>query len=538
LSRRLVLLSALFSVCAVAYFLMLDKYAFSSRGFAPIFHYLLVALDARAVWLVLAICLAASVWNRPAGIIRLVDWLGHRPIGLAAACATLISFGSVLAYHAYPLCMDEYAAIFQAKTFASGHVVATLPPALVNWLIVPGFNGEFLVASPVTGRAVESYWPGFALLLAPFEFVGAPWLCNALLGGLAIYLIFRITIEVTGNRRAAGWAMLFGVASSAFFANAISFYSMQAHMTLNLLFAWLLLRPTKVRALIAGFVGSFALVLHNPVPHTLFAAPWIVALVVDKDRRRLILPLALGYLPLAITFGLGWLSVVASVAPASGDVPLTRALASGIFRWPDMSMLNMRIAALVKMWTWAVPGLFLFAIWGAVTHRGNPQVRLLAQSALLTFVAYLFINLDQGHGWGYRYFHSAWGVIPVLAGCAMANQAGAKQRLESFAGAACILSLLFAVPFQIDQINQFISRHLHQLPQPRRPGNNIFLVNVGGSFYLADLIQNDPRLKAPDLFLAGRGRRVDADFMRRMWPSATKIAEGTWGEQWYLNPSD
>jgi len=28
-------------------------------------------------------------------------------------------------------------------------------------------------------QAIEYYWPGFALLLAPFEFLKVPWLCNA-----------------------------------------------------------------------------------------------------------------------------------------------------------------------------------------------------------------------------------------------------------------------------------------------------------------------------------------------------------------------
>ncbi len=128
-----------------------------------------------------------------------------------------------------------------------------------------------MVASSLTGHVIETYWPGFALLLAPFQALGAPWLCNAILAGIALYLIYQITTEITGERRAGGFALLFTIASGAFFANAISYYSMQAHLTANLLFAWLLLKPTNRSALAAGVVGSLALVLHNPVPHMLFA---------------------------------------------------------------------------------------------------------------------------------------------------------------------------------------------------------------------------------------------------------------------------
>ena len=169
-----------------------------------------------------------------------------------------------------------------------------------------GFNGSFLIASPETGNAVERYWPGFALLLAPFEYLKVPWLCNASLSGLALYLIHWITREITGDRRAAGWAVVFTLASGAFAADAISYYSMQAHLTANLLFVALLMKPTRYRALGAGLVGSLALILHNPFPHALFAAPWIAAMALAPGRRRYLLPLSLGYLP-GLGIGLGWL---------------------------------------------------------------------------------------------------------------------------------------------------------------------------------------------------------------------------------------
>jgi hypothetical protein len=72
--------------------------------------------------------------------------------------------------------MDEYAAVFQSKIFASGGLFAELPAPLVPRLIASGFNGVFLLISPSTGHAIEAYWPGFALLLAPFQLIGVPWL--------------------------------------------------------------------------------------------------------------------------------------------------------------------------------------------------------------------------------------------------------------------------------------------------------------------------------------------------------------------------
>jgi hypothetical protein len=536
--RRVILLSLLCSVLCLAYFQLLDRLFFSSRHFSVIFRLLLTGYDAETASLAAGVCVLAALWNRPNFIVKLVDFLACRPFGLATVSTVLIVLGSIFVYHQYPLCMDEYAAVFQSKIFASGHLYAQLPPSAIKWLIYPEFNGTFLIASQETGRAVEEYWPGYALLLAPFELFNVPWLCNALLAGLAIYLIFRITIDITGDRRAAGWAMLCGIASGAFLANAISFYSMQAHLTANLLLVWLLLRPTIGRCLAAGLVGSLALILHNPFPHTLFALPWVIALALNKDTRRYLIPLILGYLPIMLGVGVGWFMFRNSIAAASHGPQTAGGLANGAFKWPDAAILNMRAAALAKMWLWAVPGIYVLAVLGYVRHRGNRHASLLAQSAVLTFAGYLFVNLDQGHGWGYRYFHSAWGVVPVLAGCAMTGKSAASLRLASFVGSACLLSLLLMVPFQMHQIEHFVSRHLDQLPPPKRPGSNVYFVNPAGGSYMADMIQMDPQLRTPDLLLVRHGADADAEFVRRNWPNATKTGDGKWGEQWYVGPAN
>ena len=394
-------------------------------------------------------------------------------------------------YKNYPLSMDEYAAVFQAQVFASGRLAAQLPPALVPWLIAPGFNGHFLLISTQTGRAIESYWPGFAFVLAPFQLLGIPWLCNATLAGLAVFLMHRITFDVTGDRHAQGFRHpVPAITSSAFWANAISYYSMQAHLTANLLYAWLLLKPTCARSVSAGLVGALALLLHNPFPHMLFAAPWLIALAQDGGTRRRLIPLALGYLP-GIAVGLGWVWLRNDITPAAPSIAMAATLKS-VFMLPDADILNMRAAAVVKMWVWALPCLFYFAFLGYLRARDNRHIRLLMLSAICTFVGYLFVNLDQGHGWGYRYFHSAWGVVPILAACALTERQEAGRRLVAFAGASAVLSLLILVPFQLIQIDAFITGHLAMLPPAKRPGGNVYFIDFRGGYYIADMIQMDP----------------------------------------------
>jgi hypothetical protein len=526
-------------LCAlgVAYFYLLDRLLFSGVRFSPIFRFLLTTYDFEAAWLALAVCSFAVFWSRSAPIIRLVDFLGNHPLLLASASIFMLALGSLLVYRDYPLSMDEYAGVFQSKIFARGNIFTQLPEGLRDWLIVRGFNGSFLTASSQTGRTIEQYWPGFALLLAPFQFFRVPWLCNASISGLAIYLIYWITKEITSNLRAAGWAMLFALASGAFVANGLSYYSMQAHLAANLLFAALLIRPSRYAALGAGLVGSLALILHNPVPHALFAVPWIAVTAIERDRRQYLLPLILGYLP-GLAVGLEWLTFRSDIGSGNHELATLSAVSEGVFSWPDAALMNMRAAALVKMWVWAAPCLFLFALCGFARYRADLRVRLLASSATLTFLGYLFVKFDQGHGWGYRYFQSAWGVIPILAGCAMTERSAANTRFVTFSGATAILSLLIIVPFQLNQIGRFISAHLAQLAPPRRPGNNIYFVHPLGGFYVADMVQFDPFLRDRDLLLVSHGAELDNQLVRQNWPNAVKISSTRAADQWYLGPED
>jgi hypothetical protein len=166
--------------------------------------------------------------------------------------------------------------------------------------------------------------------------------------------------------------------------------------------------------------------------------------------------------------------------------------------------------------------------------RANRYVRLLMLSAICTFVGYLFVSFDQGHGWGYRYFHSAWGVVPILAACALTGRSDAGRGLVTFAGAAAVLSVLTLVPFQLVQIDGFISRHLAMVPPPKRPGGNVYFIDFRGGYYIADMIQMDPLLRSEDLYLATRGSALDEELIQRNWPSAVQCGSAPLVEQWCL----
>jgi hypothetical protein len=65
--------------------------------------------------------------------------------------------------------------------------------------------------------------------------LGVPWLLNPLIGGGTLACIWHLARRLLSTDEAAGWAVILSAASPAFFINAISYYSMSAHLLASLL---------------------------------------------------------------------------------------------------------------------------------------------------------------------------------------------------------------------------------------------------------------------------------------------------------------
>jgi hypothetical protein len=529
-----------------AFALITGVRAYVFGPFTDAYGFLLREIDFQACLLALALLLAAPFRPAQQAGIAVAAWCGRHPYALAALTAAALALGAQLVYHAHPLSVDEFAPYFQSRIYAHGELRGRFPPALLDWLVPGQFQGIFFKLDRVTGDIISFYWPGMALLLTPFTAAGVPWLLNPLLGAATVLVMHRIGRELFGNDEAAGLVALFTLASPAVTLNAVSFYSMPAHLLCNALFALLLLRPTAVRALAAGAIGSAALVLHNPMPHLLFALPWFAWLACDRERRRSIPALAAGYLPLCLLLGVGWTAFTRAMGSAIGPLevaastePVTLAvrLLRNVLHFPTETVLEARLLGLAKLAVWAAPGLVAAALLGAWRLRpGNGPWLPLAGSALLTCLGYLFVPYDQGHGWGYRYFHSAWLTIPLFAAAAVhagdAALAGAAPRARGYAAACAFLGLLAITPFLAVQMERFVRGHLEQLPATARGAARVVIIDTSYGFYSEDLVQNDPFLRDAVLRLASRGREADEAMMRQRFPHLRRLASDERGTVW------
>lgn len=517
-----------------------------------IFWHLLTIHDLPAAWLMLVVLLGGYwVACRGSGdgmwVHRMLLGLDRWRHSLAILLWALLCAGSIIVYRNHPLSMDEYAAVFQAKVFAAGALHGQFPPELMDHLIPRGFQNHFLMVNRHTGVVFSAYWPGFSLLLAPFVWLDIPWACNPTLVVASLLMIGRIARELIPSPAAAGWAMIFALASPAFVANGITYYSMAAHLLLNLCFVWLLLSRSPRRLFIAGAVGGLALALHNPFPHAVFALPWILWLATRRGEWHWnLFWIGLGYFVTALPLVIGWTlwqrellqaSVTAGTAQAAvtmapGAMERVISVIQGFFRvlqWPHELTIYARLGGLAKLWLWASPLLLLLAWWGGRESK-SPPLRRLGASALVTFFAYFLIRFDQGHGWGYRYFHSAWGVLPILGAAGaikLAAMPGEGVRWSRALVALTLASLIVANGLRFEQMGSFMADHLAQFP-PRVPAEFRVVLHNDRGYYGHDLIQNDPWLRGSEIVLLAEGVKGRA-LVDRYFPEVVEVGSNRYG---------
>lgn len=518
-----------------------------------VFRYLLREQDIAGSVLVIAIALAAWMLRKRAPAFDPVESLARNPWPSAMAAFALLCVAMLTVALDHPLAGDEHLALFQGRVFAESRLTGEFPQDLVARLVPQGYQSRWLVAS-ASGHVAAIYWPGFSLLLAPFTLLGMPWACNPLLASLSLVLMAKLASRLTSDPRAGGWAMLLALASPGFIGMALTYFSMTAHLLLNLLFAWLLLERGAARLVAAGVVGSLALALSNPVPHALFALPWLVWIARQPGARRNLTTLAAGYAPLALLLGLGWwlflrgLQGNTSALPYPPDGDLLERGANllwylmlefrAVFAFPGEETLAKRVGEQVRLWTWAVPGLPLLALAGWwILGRRIPGLHLLALSLVATLVGFLMVSFDQGYGWGARYVHPAWGALPILAAAAMVsierNEAGGQ--LRNYVARAAMYSLVFATLLRFFQIHLFMADQLALRPPFEKGVRQIVFIAPHYEFYTQDFVQNDPFLRDPVIFMMSRGQRRDyQDVIKRRFPGARLSHDGPGGHVWRL----
>ena len=428
-------------------------------------------------------------------------------IAIAAVVFAIAALGTHFVCHDYALSADEFMADFQAQIFLRGEVTAEVPPQWVDAvrIIRPTYVDYF----PATHRWKATYLPVYAAMRALFQSVYLQALLNPVLAALTILALYGTVRNIWPNEKQNAFlAVLLLAGSAQFLVMAMTAYSMPAHLALNTAWLWLYSRPDLRRFYLAPVIGVLAIGLHQPIVHALFVAPFLWRLVWER-KWRAVWSYGLIYL-LGCAVWDAWR--VHYLPPAAGDT-------ISVFRLINLRMFVIQPMDLLLVLGWScLPTPFLAAVGFRHIFREQPIVQDAALSCLLTFGFYYFFYLDQGHGWGYRYFHGALAclVIVAVAGWQALAQSIEPRQLRNFVVVGVALSLLIQLPLRCYQAETFIrpfaraSEMIHSTPV------QVVALDPHDAWYSADLVRNNPFLEdSPVVAALIRLRQPEVSVLRQ-----------------------
>jgi hypothetical protein len=437
---------------------------------------------------------------------------GRAVTAVAAVVVAVTLAATVLVMHRLLFSMDEFSVDFQARLFAGGAVRAAVPVAWHRFaaLITP----IFVAFRPTTGQWQSMYLPVYALAKAPFVALGIGELLNPMFAGLAVVCLAGVARRLWPDERLRPWASIaLLVTSSEFIVTSASGYTMPAHLALNLAWLWLYLRDDARSWAGALAIGVLALGLHQPFPHALFVAPFLVRLVRDGRWSRVA--------SAAVVYGVAsvgwllWLRAVQPVAAAGGG-----GLAS-VFALPSLAVLLLHGMNLTVLCTWQMPLMLALVVLALARLPQLPAVYTdLALGVLLTCGLYLLFPATQGHGWGYRYAFQLLGSLALLGAAGLASLQdvlGARRAWRLLQG-ALLVAVFIQLPLRLRQTERFVRPFAAANALIAAQRADVVLLRADSVWYGRDLVRNDPFLRHPVVVGTDNVRSSDRAVLRRLLP--------------------
>lgn len=334
-------------------------------------------------------------------------------VALAVLLALASAFTARFAYSANPQLIDEAAQLFQARVFAQGRVAAPTPPS-------PVF---FLTQLTTITRAgwVAQFPPGGSVVLALGLLIGVPWIVNPVLGGLGVWLVYRVARGLYGPRTAVYAAVAWACSAWVLFMSA-SYMNHVAATTLALA-AWaLIFAPRYTRTGHAALAGLALAACAATRPLDAVAAALPIGWWILRERRWRLVPwMALGGLPILAAWA--WLNQTQWGSPLRLGYTALYGTEErlgfhmdpyGVLYTPMIAVSNAAMAVrrlYIYLYETPVPVLALVALWGVLARHRHRSDEIVLIGAVAAPVLYLFY-WHSGFFLGPRFYYVA---VPWLA---------------------------------------------------------------------------------------------------------------------------
>jgi hypothetical protein len=466
-------------------------------------HFVLAGVFGLAAWLVARRMGRMGESARPDAELSFVA----RPwavIGIAVAVVLLARLGESLWLRNYPFAMDEYAATFQAKILAKGQWAARLPEVWRPFAFA--LSPIFILIDRGRGTWSQAYFPVYAAIRSLFLLAGIERWTNPVLAGITIIAVAVIAQSLWPSPKGFFLTPVVLLACSPqFLVTSMTAYSMPAHLLFNLLWLGFWLRKDRLGAAVSPWIGFFAIGLHNPFPHVLFAAPFLLRELFRKRWKFLSYTMAV--------YGAGailWWWLLQRVHPLlQGSGMLSQfSIPSRADQW----LMQLMHGTLFSSWMTPVAALLFVA--GVVSWRHLPDVgRDLVWGVLVTFAFYVLYPVGQGHGWGYRYIYGVLGNFVLVAAYGLETLAtSAFLRRRDLLVASAALSLFVSLPLRGREIQEVVAPFVRASEFISTLRGRIVLIDVRTVWYVQDLVRNDPFLRNdPKIMFADRIRPKRSD---------------------------
>jgi len=454
-----------------------------------------------------AVALAAALWLAPARLLSRAKWPGDRTArvyvaALAIACLVAGWIGWRLVFQGYAFSLDEFLANFDAKIFASGRLMAPVPPA---WrAFTPALQPMYMLPLPDDVWA-SGYLPVNAALRALGRLAHAEPLVNPALSAFSVVAVWGVGRQLWPERPQLALiaAVLLGT-SPQLIVTSMTAYAMPAHLAFNLAWLWLFLSGRRLGHAGAIAVGFLATGIHQLIFHPLFVAPFLLQLW-WRRRWRLAMLYTLAYAAICLFWIeywplASWLSGVhATPSDSTGGGYLIDRISDVL---DDLYWRNLGVFAenILRFATWQnllVAPLALAGAFAAVRTRGYE--RPLVMGVFLTLAAVAIATPTQTHGWGYRYLHGLLGSTALVGAWAWARLTD-RLRPEPRAAAAgaltvtAVVSLLVLTPLRAWQAWDFVRPFAAANAAVQGADADVVVIDHNSSvlFDMGTLTRNDP----------------------------------------------
>jgi hypothetical protein len=422
---------------------------------------------------------AEGIAARAASLVALVERRQRLAASLLIGIGIAGALLAVWILRAFPNSGDEYAYLFQARTFLAGRLWNPPPP-------LPALFAHYDILI-WHGKWMAGYTPGWSLLLAAVMGLRLPpWLAAPLCGGVLLFAALKL-----GQKRAG---VLGGILAAALIAlspfflfNAGSYLDNLPAATAGLLFCWaavaFLDHPRWPNAISAGLaLGVLGLIRSQDA--ALFGLPFAVEFLLRAQRRhyRLAPAIILAGLPFLAALLFYNYALFGSLLPQTTlEYPKVRLGLFPVDQWGhhftplDELLFFAKRMILMVNWTSLLLVLGYVAAFGFVAYRRR-----------LTFLDFIFpayvlgfmlVPFFGGNQYGPRYYFEAFPliVLTVVSALVPLLQDSRFLRWRPFAvsllvahGATCLAATAIIAPYfrtvvdqRMDLYDQVQAHDLH-----------------------------------------------------------------------------